>query len=91
MEVMKFIKDYWVLITGLLVPFLIFIYAMIQATKCSLRNDILSIYDHCKDKKQITLYQFQAIMYSYKIYKLLRGNSFVEEIIEKVKSFELID
>ena len=91
MEVLKFIKDYWVLITSLLVPFLIFIYAMVQATKCSLRNDILSIYDQCKYKKQITHYQLQAIMYSYKIYKLLRGNSFIEEIIKKVKDFELID
>lgn len=91
MEVINFIKDYWVLISCILVPFLVFVCAMIEGIKCSLRNDILSIYDRCKDEKKITQYQLDAIMHSYKIYKLLGGNSFVEHIVKIVQEYELID
>ena len=64
---------------------------MIEATKCSLRNDILEIYDRCKDSKKITKWQLESIEYSYKQYKLLKGNSFVEALVEKVGNFEVIE
>lgn len=94
MEVVNLIKDYWVLITflmGVLSAFCIFIKNMIEATKCSLRNDILDIYDRCKDKKKITHYQLESIKYSSEIYFKLKGNSFVEDVVERCKQFELID
>jgi len=62
-----------------------------KSTKCTLRNDILDIYDRCKEQKKITRYQLQSITYSYDRYKKLKGNSFVDEIMEKVKEFELVD
>jgi hypothetical protein len=65
--------------------------AMIEATKCSLRNDILEIYDRCKENKQITKYQLESIEYSYKQYKTLKGNSFVDSIHSKVQQYEIID
>ena len=65
--------------------------AQIQAIKCSLRNDILEIWDRCKDKRQITKYQLQAIELSYIEYKKLKGNSFVDNIHERIKSFEILD
>lgn len=94
MEAINFIKDYWVLITffvGVISAFFVFIFYMIQATKCSLRNDILDIYDKCKEVGKITHYQLEAIKYSSKIYFKLKGNSFVEDVVERVKQFELID
>lgn len=94
MQVLDFLKNYWVLIVFLgtsLSAFFVFIIAMIEGIKCSLRNDILTIYDRCKEKQQITYYELEAIMHSYKIYRLLRGNSFVEEIVKRVQQFELID
>lgn len=94
MEVVNLIKDYWVLITAL-VSFLstlsLFVFYLIQATKCSLRNDILDIYDKCKESKKITHYQLDAIKKSSEIYFKLKGNSFVEDVVERVKQFELID
>ena len=63
MEIIKFLKEYWVLITffiGELGALFVFAKYVLEATKCSLRNDILSIYDRCKDKKQITRYQLQS-------------------------------
>ena len=65
--------------------------AMIEATKCSLRNDILGIYDRCKEKKKITKWQLESILYSYKQYKALKGNSFIDALVEKVQKFEVID
>ena len=58
MEIIKFLKDYWVqiiFVCTFLFACLRFAQAMIAATKCSLRNDILSIYDRCKEKKEITM------------------------------------
>lgn len=94
MEILDFIKTYWVQIVFLgsvLTTFIIFIMNLIEATKCSLRNDILDIYDRCKPQNKITHYQLESIKYSYAIYKKLKGNSFVEEIVERVKQFELVD
>ena len=94
MEILDFIKTYWVQIVFLgsvLTTFVIFIMNLIEATKCSLRNDILDIYDRCKLQNKITHYQLESIKYSYAIYKKLKGNSFVEEIVERVKQFELVD
>ena len=64
---------------------------MIEAVKCSLRNDVLAIYDECKEDKKITKYQLDAIRYSYELYKKLNGNSFVDTIYEKVQKYEIID
>ena len=94
MKVLEFIKDYWVLITclaGFFSAFFVFVKAIISATKCSLKNDILDIYDRCKDTKTITRYQLESITSSSEIYFKLGGNSFVKEIVNRVKQFQSID
>ena len=94
MELLEFLKEYWVIITffvGELVLLYGFVVNINKSTKCTLRNDILDIYDRCKEKGKITHYQLQSITYSYDRYKKLKGNSFVDEIIERVKEFELVD
>ena len=94
MEILNFIKEYWVLITffvGEIGVVWAFIKSIREGIKCSLRNDILDIYDRCKEKQEITRYQLQSIKYSYAIYKKLKGNSFVDEIVKKVDKFKEID
>ena len=94
MEIVKFIKEYWVMISffvGEIVALLVFAKYVVEAVKCLLRNDILGIYDRCKPKKQITRYQLQSAHLSYTIYKKLGGNSFIDEIMEEIKDFEIID
>ena len=91
---LDFIKTYWVQITfvcTLLTAMYRFSKAMIEATKCSLRNDILEIYDRCKDSKKITKWQLESIDFSYKQYKALKGNSFVDNLYNRVQTFEIID
>ena len=94
MAVIEFIKEYWVVISffiGELGALYLFVKYINKGTKCSLRNDILDIYDRCKDKKQITRYQLQSIEYSYDLYKKLKGNSFIDEIHDRISEFDLID
>ena len=94
MDIINFIKEYWVLITffiGEIGALVMFVKSINEASKCSLRNDILDIYDRCKEKKEITHYQLQSIQYSYQLYKKLKGNSFVEDIMKRIEDFELID
>lgn len=94
MVILDFLKEYWVLIVffvGELGALYGFAKSIHKSSKCSLRNDILDIYDRCKEKGQITHYQLQSIQYSYDLYKKLKGNSFIDEIIERIKEFELVD
>ena len=94
MNILNFIKDYWtilVFLIGIIGTLLTFIFYMIEAMKCSLRNDILTIYDKSKDSKKITHYQLEAMEHSAEIYFKLKGNSFVKDVLERSKKFELID
>ena len=94
MEILKFLKDYWVLISfflGEIGALIIFAKTILKGTKCSLRNDILEIWDRCNEKKEITHYQLQSIQYSYDLYKKLKGNSFIEEIMKRIEEFKIVD
>ena len=93
-KILDLISKYWALILffgGFLITMGKYQMAQTRAIKCSLRNDILDIYDRCKNTKQITHYQLESLEYSAQLYKRLKGNSFVEEIVDRTKDFELID
>lgn len=94
MEILNFIKEYWtqiVVFLSVLGTFIVFAKTMIKATKCSLRNDILEIFDRCKDKEEITHYQLESIKHSSELYFKLKGNSFVKDIVKRVEKFKLVD
>ena len=87
-------KNYWALITfflGEIGVMWAFLQAIKKGIKCCLRNDILAIYDRCKDKREITRYQLQSVKFSYDVYKKLKGNSFVEDIMKAIGTFEITD
>lgn len=90
---LKFISQYWtqiIFLAGVLGTLATFIFITIEGVKCSLRNDILQIYDMCKKEEKITEYQLEALLMSAELYSKLRGNSFVKEIVEKIKKWEVI-
>lgn len=95
MQILQFLKEYWFLITflvGIITSLYIFTKAMIDATKCSLRNDILTIYDRAVAREnKITHYELEALTHSAEIYFKLKGNSFVKALMKKVETFEVID
>ena len=49
------------------------------------------MYESCKQSKKINTYQYEAILKSAELYFKLRGNSFVKEIVNKIKDWEVID
>ena len=94
LNIIEAIKEYWVLIAFLLGEIgvaVVFFTSIVKGVKCTLRNDILDIFDRCKEKEEITRYQLQSITYSYDVYKRLKGNSFVDEIIDKINKYKVID
>lgn len=93
MNVLNFIKDYWtqiVFLIGIIGSLVAQIKSSREGTKCSLRNDILDIYEKCKPTKTITLYQLEAVELSAKLYKKLKGNSFVEQIVQEMRTFKRV-
>lgn len=94
MTVLHFVKDYWaqiVFLITLISTLVVLIKSIIEAIKCLLRNDILQIYDECKINKKITKYQLQAVELSYALYKKLKGNSFVDDIVSQMRNYEIVD
>ncbi len=94
MEIMQFLKEYWVIIGFFfteLIALIAFASVILKILKCSLRNDMLDIWDKGKDAKRITRYQLQSFEYSYDLYKKLKGNSFIDEIKDRLEKFEIID
>lgn len=92
MTILQFIKEYWVQIiflSGVIGSSIAFLKNYREATKCSLRNDILSFYLLHKEEKRISLYEKESIMLSYAIYKKLRGNSFVDRIVAEVNTWSV--
>ena len=87
----NFIKDYWtqiIFILGFIIGFIKLEVAYREGTKCSLRNDILQIYNQYREIKRIPLYDFEAISLSYGLYKKYKGNSFVDSIWQEIQTWK---
>ena len=94
MEILKFIKDYWTIILfliGLVCSVIAIVKDNNEAVKCSLRNDMLEIWDKCKDSKKITKYQLESFTNSRDLYYKKKGDGFIHNIDEKIKTFDIID
>lgn len=89
----KFITSYWtqiIFIGGIVIGFIKLEIAYREGTKCSLRNDILTIYNRYKENKKIPLYDFEALSLSYSLYHKYKGNSFVDSIWSEVQTWSKI-
>ena len=94
MGILDFIKNYWVLIcffVGEIGVLFAFVKSIHRGTKCSLRNDIVEIYEQCKPTKTITKYQLQTVCLSFEEYEKLKGNSFVKTLVDEIKTFNIKD
>lgn len=90
MQVLKFLKEYWTQIM-FFVSMLLIVKSYIEATKCSLRNDILTIWDRCKDTQTITQFQLESYTNSRDLYFKLKGDGFVHALDEKIMKFKIKD
>ena len=91
---MQWIKEYWVqlvFLVSILGTLIGFFLAMVRATKCTLRNDILEIWDRCKDKEEITRYQLESYISSRDLYFKLKGDGFVHQLDKRITGFKIVD
>jgi len=92
--IFHFIKNYWtqiVFLIGTISALIKLFYAYRNATRCSLRNDILEIWDKCKDTQTITRYQLESYIQSRDLYFKLRGDGFVHILDDRITKFKVID
>ena len=94
MEILKFIKTYWtqiIFFVGVIGSLIKIMTDSNQAVKCSLRNDMLEIWDKCKDSQTITKYQLESFMNSRDLYYKKNGDGFIHAIDKKIQHFKIID
>lgn len=75
---------------GVIIPVIIWILKIANGQKCQLRTDMLRIYYHNRESKKIRQYEYENFVFCYEAYKALKGNSFIDEIYEKVQSWEIV-
>ena len=74
---------------GVIVPVIVSIRKIANGTKCQLRSEMLRIYYRNHDAKKIRQYEYQNFAELYDAYKALNGNSFIDEIYEKIKEWDI--
>lgn len=75
---------------GVIVPVIVSIKKISNGTRCQLRSEMLRIYYRNHDAKTIRQYEYQNFVELYDAYKALNGNSFIDEIYEKIKDWEIV-
>ena len=75
---------------GVIVPVIISIKRIANGTKCQLRSEMLRIYYHNHQLSKIRQYEYENFVALYEAYKALGGNSFIDEIYEKIKDWEIV-
>lgn len=63
--------------------------AVRDGQKCLLRNEMLSTYYKNHEKGTIRQYEFENFILSYKAYRALKGNSFIDKIYKEVQGWEV--
>jgi len=61
-----------------------------EGVKCQLRSEMLRIYYHNREAKQIRQYEYENFVFLYEAYKALGGNSFIDKIYSEVKEWEVV-
>lgn len=75
---------------GVIIPVIVSIRKIANASKCQLRSEMLQIYYHNRDRKIIRQYEFENFIMLYEGYKALKGNSFIDKIHKEVQSWDII-
>lgn len=84
------IKAVEVILTLIIIPLTVAIFNLIKGMQCQLRSEMMRTYYHNKDAKKIRQYEKENFLYLYKAYKALKGNSFIDDIHEEVRTWEVI-
>lgn len=77
-------------IWGVIRPIIKSVTRIANGQKCQLRSDMLRIYYKCRESKKIHQYEYENFVMLYEAYKALNGNSFIDEIYEKLQAWEIV-
>ena len=75
---------------GVIVPVIMSVKKIANGTRCQLRSEMLRIYYRNYEAKTIRQYEYQNFAELYDAYKALNGNSFIDEIFEKIKEWKIV-
>ena len=75
---------------SVIIPIIVSIGKISNGTKCQLRSEMLRIYYHNKDTKEIRQYEYENFILLYEAYKALKGNSFIDKIYNELQTWEVI-
>lgn len=60
-----------------------------EGMRCQLRSEMLSIYHRHRETKRLRQYEAENFGMMYKAYKALGGNSFIDEIHDHVRKWDV--
>jgi hypothetical protein len=75
---------------GVVTPVIVSVGKIKNGVKCQLRSEMLQIYYHNREAKQIRQYENENFVMLYEAYKALKGNSFIDKIYREVQKWEVI-
>ena len=78
-----------VALLGAIVPIFGRMRKLSDGTKCQLRSEMLRIYYHNREAREIRQYEYENFIMLYEAYKILGGNSFIEKIYSEVKTWKV--
>lgn len=61
-----------------------------EGMRCLLRHQMLQIYYHHRESRTIRQYEYENFQSSYKAYKRLKGNSFVDHVHKDIEEWEVV-
>lgn len=62
-----------------------------KSIQCILRTLILQTYYNCRTTQTIHYYELENVLKLYEAYKQTGGNSFVNEVIEEIEDYKVIE
>lgn len=63
---------------------------IVRGILCILRNNMLHTYYKCNETNTIRQYEKENFLQTYAAYRALGGNSFIEELHDEVKTWEVV-
>ena len=77
-------------LVGIIVPVIVNVRKISNGTKCQLRSEMLRIYYHHHETKEIRQYEYENFVLLYEAYKALKGNSFIDKIYKEVQTWKVV-
>ena len=75
---------------GAVVPVIVSVRKIADGQRCQLRSEMLRIYYHNRESREIRQYEYENFVMLYEAYKALKGNSFIDKIYSEVRDWEIV-